>query len=154
MVFFVDVAGCLILVRLCPRLKELLFQEGAPNAIFLIVCLCFCRWDVGRSQNKTCKPAKVWKGEMISLEMEKTLQMWGGSRQLSRADVRVRLETVQVTPEAVEWATVSCKIESEEWQKDDDTPDLLPCLIFLSVFSPSYTSNSCSFWRPSAESCD
>lgn len=73
LISFMDRIGWTILLRFCPRLKELLFQEEAPNAVFLIVHLCFCRWDVGRSQNKTCKPAKFLEGEVISWEMKKIL---------------------------------------------------------------------------------
>lgn len=66
LISFVDGIGWIILLRFCPCLKELLFQEEAPNAIFLLVRPCFCRGDVGRSQNKVCKPARFLKGEVIN----------------------------------------------------------------------------------------
>lgn len=44
---FVDGVGWIVLLRFRPCLKELLFQEEAPNAVFLLVRPYFCRGDVG-----------------------------------------------------------------------------------------------------------
>lgn len=71
LIFFMDGIGWIILLRFCPCLKELLFQEEAPDAVFLIVCPYFCSWDVWRSQDKTCKPARFLKREADQLRNEK-----------------------------------------------------------------------------------
>lgn len=77
LIFFMDGIGWITLLRFCPCLKELLFQEEAPNAVFCIIRPYFCSWDVWRSQDKTCKPARFLKGKVDQLRMKKILWIQG-----------------------------------------------------------------------------